>query len=390
MNVNTIKTTLLVISSAILASCGNSTPATQQAAPPPMPVTTYTVTKESVTTTDRYPGVVVALNEVELRAEVGGYITAIYVQDGQKVTKGQKLYEIDRTNYQSAYNSAKANLEVAKANYARAKKDAQRYTTLAEKEAIATQRVDYALTDLANAASQIAAAEALLTTAQANLNRSIIVSPLSGTIGISQVKLGALVSPGSTLLNTVSTNDPMAVDISVNQNDIQRFLELQRNPNQSISDSIFSIEQNGNHYALNGKIVAIDRAVDPGTGTIKVRISYPNPSGLLISGMTCNVNVSNKAAETQLVIPHKAVSEQLGTYSVYVVGDSSKVEQRVVTLGSEVQGNIVIKEGLKEGEVIVSEGIMKLRPGAVVTASTVDSSTPAPASSTVTEETEAN
>ncbi|HLT42984.1 MAG TPA: efflux RND transporter periplasmic adaptor subunit [Sphingobacteriaceae bacterium] len=390
MNVNTIKTTLLVISSAILASCGNSTPATQQAAPPPMPVTTYTVTKESVTTTDRYPGVVVALNEVELRAEVGGYITAIYVQDGQKVTKGQKLYEIDRTNYQSAYNSAKANLEVAKANYARAEKDAQRYTTLAEKEAIATQRVDYALTDLANAASQIAAAEALLTTAQANLNRSIIVSPLSGTIGISQVKLGALVSPGSTLLNTVSTNDPMAVDISVNQNDIQRFLELQRNPNQSISDSIFSIEQNGNHYALNGKIVAIDRAVDPGTGTIKVRISYPNPSGLLISGMTCNVNVSNKAAETQLVIPHKAVSEQLGTYSVYVVGDSSKVEQRVVTLGSEVQGNIVIKEGLKEGEVIVSEGIMKLRPGAVVTASTVDSSTPAPASSTVTEETEAN
>ena len=388
MNVNTIKLALIFISSAFLASCGNSNSGTQQVAPPPMPVTTYTVTKEDVTTTDRYPGVVVALNEVELRAEVGGYITAIYVQDGQKVTKGQKLYEIDRTNYQSAYNSAKANLEVAKANHARAEKDAQRYTTLAEKEAIARQRVDYALTDLANAASQIAAAEALLTTAQANLNRSIIVSPLSGTIGISQVKLGALVSPGSTLLNTVSTNEPMAVDISVNQGDIQRFLELQRNPNQSISDSIFSIEQSGKHYALNGKIVAIDRSVDPGTGTIKVRISYPNPSGLLISGMTCNVNVSNKAEEPQLVIPHKAVSEQLGTYSVYVVGDSSKVEQRIVTLGSEVQGNIVIKDGLKEGEVIVSEGIMKLRPGAVVTTSSVDSS--APENSTAAEETEAN
>ena len=388
MNVNTIKSALIFISSALLASCGNTNSATQQAAPPPMPVTTYTVAKENVTTTDRYPGVVVALNEVELRAEVGGYITAIFVQDGQKVTKGQKLYEIDRTNYQSALNSAKANLEVAKANHARAEKDAQRYTTLAEKEAIARQRVDYALTDLANAASQIAAAEALLSTAQANLRRSVIVSPLTGTIGISQVKLGALVSPGSTLLNTVSTNDPMAVDISINQSDIQRFTELQNNPKQTISDSIFSIEQNGNQYALNGKIVAIDRAVDSGTGTIKVRISYPNPSGLLVSGMTCNVNVSNIAKEPQLVIPHKAVSEQLGKYSVYVVGDSSKVEQRIVTLGSEMQGNIIVKGGLKEGEVIVSEGIMKLRPGAIVDASPANSSMPG--SSTVAEGTAAN
>src|SRR5690606_31003185 len=152
----------------------------------------------------------------------------------------------------------------------RAEKDAQRYTTLAEKEAVAKQRVDYALTDLANAASQIAAAQANLTTAQANLNRSVILSPLTGIIGISQVKLGALVSPGSTLLNTVSTIHPIAVDINVNQKDIQRFLELQKKPGQSINDSIFSIEQNGQTYAINGNIFAIDRAVDSGTGTIKV------------------------------------------------------------------------------------------------------------------------
>lgn len=368
MNSNTIKSALILFSASVLASCGNTNTATPPMAPPPMPVTTFTVTKEAVTTTDQYPGVVVALNEVELRAEVGGYITAIYVQEGQPVSKGQKLYEIDRTNYQSAYNTALANLEVAKANHARAEKDAQRYTALAEKQAIAQQRVDYALTDLANAASQIAAAQATLTTAQANLNRSVIVSPLTGTIGISQVKLGALVSAGSTLLNTVSTNNPMAVDIAVNQKDIQRFLELQKNPSQSISDSIFSIEQNGRHYALNGKIVVIDRSVDPGTGTIKVRISYDNPTGLLVAGMTCNVNVLNKEETPQLIIPHKAISEQLGTYSVYVVGDSSKVEQRMVSLGSEIKGNIVVTEGLKEGETIVSEGIMKLRPGATVQA----------------------
>lgn len=367
MNLNAIKTGLLIFSSAFLASCGgDAEQSAQQQAPPPMPVTTYTVAKEEVSTTDTYPGVVVALNEVDLRAEVGGYITAIYVKDGQQVTRGQRLYEIDRTNYQAAYNSAKANLDMAMANQQKAEKDAQRYTNLAKQQAIAQQRVDYALTDLANASSQVAAAKANLATAQANLNRSVITSPLTGTIGISQVKLGALVSPGSTLLNTVSTNNPMAVDISVNQRDVQRFIALQKNPGQSVSDSVFAIEQNGNTYQLNGNIVAIDRSVDPGTGTITVRISFPNPNGILISGMTCNVNVRNKAAEPQLIIPHKAVVEQLGKYSVYVVGDSSKVESRLVELGSRVNDRIVIREGLKEGEVIVSEGIMKIRPGAVV------------------------
>src|SRR5690606_23087403 len=108
------------------------------------------------------------------------------------------------------------------------------------------------------------------------------------------------------------------------------------------------------------------RAVDPNTGTITVRISFPNPNGTLIPGMTCNVTVLNKSSEPQLVIPHKSVLEQLGKYSVYVVGDSSKVNQQIVEVGPQVGQMIVIKEGLKEGDVIVSEGIMKLRPGAVV------------------------
>src|SRR5690606_13258847 len=302
MNLNLIKTGIIFLSAAMIASCGNSQQGGgQQTAPPPMPVTTYTVERASVTVPDNYPGVVVPLQEVELRGEVGGYITGIFVKDGQKVNKGQRLYEIDRTNYQAAFNSAKANLEVAKTNLARMEKDAERYTKLAKKEAIAQQRVDYALTDLANAKSQVAAAEANLASAEANYRKSVIVSPLTGTIGISQVKLGALVTPGSTLLNTVSTNDPIAVDIAVNQRDLARFMELQQNPATAISDSIFSIEQNGNRYSLNGKIEAIDRAVDPGTGTITVRLSFSNPNGTLVAGMTCNVTVLNKSQEPQLV-----------------------------------------------------------------------------------------
>lgn len=365
MDIKYIKLGILILGSVTLASCGGQ-PAPQQGPPPATPVTTYTVDEQPVTTVDTYPGVVVALNEVELRAQVGGYITAIYVKDGQRVTKGQKLYEIDRTKYQAAYNSAQANVAVAKANRDKAKKDADRYTKLAQQEAIAKQRVDYALTDLANAESQIAAAKANLASAANDLQRSIIVSPLNGTIGISQVKLGALASPGTTLLNTVSTNDPIAVDIPVNQGEIPRFIQLEKNT-AAVKDSVFSIQlQDNSIYKRQGRIIAIDRAVDPQTGTIKVRISYPNEGGRLISGMNVNLQVLNKAAGNQLVIPYKAVTEQLGEFNVFVVGDSSKAVPRVIKVGTQVDQNIVVKSGLKKGEVIVVDGVQNVRPGAVV------------------------
>jgi membrane fusion protein (multidrug efflux system) len=365
MDIKYIKLGILILGSVTLASCGGQ-PAPQQGPPPATPVTTYTVDEQPVTTVDTYPGVVVALNEVELRAQVGGYITAIYVKDGQRVTKGQKLYEIDRTKYLAAYNSAQANVAVAKANRDKAKKDADRYTKLAQQEAVAKQRVDYALTDLANAESQIAAAKANLAAAANDLQRSIIVSPLTGTIGISQVKLGALASPGTTLLNTVSTNDPIAVDIPVNQAEIPRFIQLQKNA-AAVKDSLFSIQlQDNSIYKRQGRIIAIDRAVDPQTGTIKVRISYPNEGGKLISGMNVNLQVLNKQEGNQLVIPYKAVTEQLGEFNVFVVGDSSKAVPRVIKVGTQIDQNIVVKSGLKKGEVIVVDGVQNVKPGAVV------------------------
>ncbi len=366
-NFNRIKLSVLVLGSITFASCGGGQQPAQQGPPPATPVTTYTVDKQPVTTVDTYPGVVIALNEVQLLAQVGGYITAIYVRDGQTVTKGQKLYEIDRTKYQAAYNSARANVAVAKANRDKTKKDAERYTKLAEQDAVARQRVDYALTDLANAESQVAAAQAMLSSAASDLQRSIIISPLTGTIGISQVKLGAFASPGSTILNTVSTNNPIAVDIAVNQAEIPRFLALQKN-NSVVADSVFTIQlQDGSTYRRQGRITTIDRAVDPQTGTIKVRISYPNEGGRLFSGMNVNLQALNRSATDQLVIPYKAVTEQLGEYNVYVVGDSNKVQSAIINLGKQFNASVAVTSGLKKGDVIVVDGVQNVRPGSVIT-----------------------
>ncbi|MCX2451741.1 efflux RND transporter periplasmic adaptor subunit [Pedobacter sp. PLR] len=366
--INHLKPGIVILGSIFLASCGNGDKAAQQQGgpPPATPVSVYKVASEPVTTVDTYPGIVVALDEVEIRAQVGGFITAIYVRDGQKVKKGQKLYEIDRTKYLAAYNSAKANVQVAQANRDKAKKDAERYKNLAAQDAIAKQRVDYALTDLANAESQVAAARATLSAANNDLQNAVIVSPLTGTIGISQVKPGALVAPSSTLLNTVSTGNPIAVDITVNQGDIPHFLKMKNNP-QAVKDSLFTLQlQDGSLYKRQGKIITIDRAVDPATGTIRVRIGYPNEDGRLIAGMTVNMKVLNKSTENELVIPYKAVIEQLGAFNVYVVADSNKAEQRIIQLGKQFDKSVVVKDGLKAGELIVSEGAQNVRPGAVV------------------------
>lgn len=357
----------LIIGAALAAACGNKQQQNQAGGPPALPVTTATVTEEIVVGKETFPGTVVALNETELRAEVNGYITGISVADGATVAKGQKLYEIDRTRYEAAVEQAQASLAIAEANLNRVGRDVERYRKLAEQDAIAKQTLDYAETDLSNAEAQVASAKAALVTANTNLERSTIKAPFSGTIGIAQVRMGALVSAGTTLINSISSTNPIAVDFPINERNIQRFNELQRSGIVE-RDSIITLTLSGGAlFSKPGKITAIDRAVDPTTGTITVRASFPNPDGLLRAGMNTTVQVSSQSESKQLVIPYRAVIEQLGQSAVFVVTDSSTVDQRIVQLGTRVEDRIVVRNGLKLGETVVTDGLLNLRPGAKVT-----------------------
>src|SRR5512133_335489 len=173
-------------------------------------VNVITVSKERVLYYDIYPGTVVPLNEVELRSEVAGFITGIFFKEGEFVKIGSKLYEIDRSRYLATYQQAAANVDIASANVERAKRYADRYSALMQQDAIARQRLDDAQTDLQNANLQLVSAKAELTKAQTELNCSAIRAPFDRTIGIPQVKMGTLISPGQTLLTTISSEDPMA------------------------------------------------------------------------------------------------------------------------------------------------------------------------------------
>lgn len=327
-----------------------------------VPVGIASVTEEIIEHSINYPGTVVALNETELRAEVSGYITNIYVTDGATVSKGQKLYEIDRVRYQATRDQAKAALEIAETNLDKVKRDLDRYITLDEKQAIAKQIVDYARSDYNNAKAQVTSAKANLLNAETNLARSVIYAPFSGTVGISQVRNGALVSSGVTLLNTISSTNPIAVDIMVSEKDIQAFTDLKKNGNAQ-KDSIISIElPNGQTYSAFGKIITIDRAVDQNTGTITVRAGFDNSKGELRVGMNANLKVKNKVATPQMVIPNKAVMEQLGQVLVYTISDSNTAVPTKVNVGLKFSDKVVITEGLTVGQKIITEGIVNLRP----------------------------
>lgn len=353
-----------VVGPFVLISCGDGQDAQQQnPADAAVPVNTYTVAEESVTGTDTYPGNVVPLKEVELRPQVSGYISNIYVQDGQRVTKGQRLYEIDQSKYRASYQQAQASLQSAKADLARQQKDLERYERLAKSEAIARQQLDYARTNVQTAEAQVAAAQAQVNSAYTDLGYATINAPFDGTIGISQVRVGAQVSPGQPLLNTISSTDPIGVDFVINEQEISRFNQLTQGQQP---DSLFTIMLNdGTLYPYPGKIIVIDRAIGRRTGTTTVRLQFPNQDRTLIPGMTVDVRVLNEDIGEQVVIPYKSVTEQLGEYFVYVVQGDTVVQQNV-TLGTRFGSNVVVRDGLEQGRTIVVEGIQKLRQGAKV------------------------
>lgn len=394
---------LIFIISLALFSCQQKPPAPN----PPTPVNLDTVRSSGVLYYDNYPATTQALMQVDLHAQVQGYITGIYFTEGTHVRKGQKLYSIDERLYQAAYDQAAANVKVAEGNQVQAQQDADRYQYLIQHNAVAKQTLDHAVIALQNAKNEVAAAQQALKTAETNRSYSVITAPFDGTIGFSQVKLGNLVSVGTTVLNTISTDNPMAVDFLINESQLDHYEELQKQKQHEI-DSLFTIQlPNHSIYKQLGKISVIDRAVDPQTGTIRVRLVFPNAAFDLRAGMSCVVRVHNLEATPQIVIPSRAIVEQMGEYFVYIAkdtvirhkadsassegkeGKTAGAEQTAkeggqtqsdsaqgphlvalqikVETGQTIGSNTVIKSGLKDGDRIVVDGIQTLHDGSPIT-----------------------
>jgi membrane fusion protein (multidrug efflux system) len=352
------------ITSGLLSCSGNS--ANKKAIVPAIPVTVSNVSLVEAVFYNSYPGNITALKEVELRGQVSGYITGIYFTEGKEVHTGEKLYEIDRRKYEATYKEAQSNVKIAEANLEKVQRDADRYTDLAKQDAVAKQILDNSMTDLNNARQQVEAAKSEMVKAKTDFDYSLINAPFDGTIGFSGVRLGTLITPGQTLLNTVSSDDPMGIDFEISETELSRFRQLE-NAGISANDTTFKITLPDNSiYPFFGKISVIDRAVDPLTGTIRVRITVPNHEKILKPGMSCKVLVLNAYAGQQIIIPFEAVLEQLSEYFVYTIKDN-KAQQVKISLGPRVNANVIVLKGLKGDETIVVDGIQKLHDGSEIT-----------------------
>lgn len=372
-NYNTLFFTALV---ALAFTACKDKQAAQAPAAPPTPVAVAEAQTANAVYYDQYTGTVVSQNNVELRSAVSGFITGIYFKEGDIVQRGKTLYEIDRRKYQAAYAQANAQLISAEANLEKARKDIDRYNMLLKNDAVARQTVDQATATYEMNKSQVEAAKAVVLSAKTDLSYSLITAPVTGRIGISQVRMGSQVSPGTTLLNTVSSENPIAVDVVVNEQDINRFYALQR----KTTDSTFRLQlSDGTQYDKTGKILAIDRGVNNLTGTIKVRVEFPNPNGVLKDGMSGVLKVLNNDSGNRLQIPYKAVSEQMGEFFVFVSQDTI-AKQLKVKLGPRIGSNIVIMDGIKPGDKVVTDGFQRLRDGGKITLA--DPSKPVPAAQT--------
>ncbi|MDN5286039.1 MAG: efflux transporter periplasmic adaptor subunit [Mucilaginibacter sp.] len=348
------------------------------AALPPTPVSLAEAKKADAVYYDQYQGTVVSVNTVELRSQVPGFVTAILFKDGDLVQKGKVLYEIDKRKYLAAYQQAQANVLSAQANLVKGQKDIDRYNMLLKNDAIARQTVDQATAAYETNKGDLAVAKAALASARTDLSFATITAPYTGRIGISQVRLGTQVSAGTTLMNTISAEHPIAVDVVVNEQDIPRFYKLQK----SSTDTTFKLQLSDGvtTYSKPGKVLAIDRGVNSQTGTIKVRVQFANEDDVLKDGMSCVLKVLNDQSGNRVQIPYKSISEQMGEFFVFVSKDTTITDtttkatsnvliakQHKVALGPRVGTNVVIMSGIEPGDKVITDGFQRLRDGGKIT-----------------------
>jgi len=348
------------------------------AAPPPPIVEVVPVVVRDVPIYQEWVGALDGNVNAVIRPQVTGYLIKQNYIEGQKVKKGQLLFEIDPRTFQAVLNQAKGALNQAKGDLARAeaayttaKADLARVKPLAAKNAVSQKDLDdatgkematHASVEAAKAA--VVAAEANVESAQLNLDFTQITSPVTGIAGIAKTQLGNLVGPSSPQeLTTVSSVNPIKAYINISE---QEYLSV-HDSNQNMENvPLQLILADGSVYPHKGKLAMADRQFDVTTGTLKVGSLFPNPDDTLRPGGFATVRALMSMEKGALLVPQRAVTDVQGKYLVAVVEADKKVDIRQVKVGSRIGSEWVITEGLKSGDTVVAEGTQKVRPGMTV------------------------
>ena len=350
-----------------LAICGIILPAyAQQGAPAPIPVGTIKAERKAIARNAEFVGRVEAINRVEIKARVTGYLDAALFKEGDFIKEGASLYRIEKGLFDAAVKQAEGALERAKAAKILTVVQLQRAEELLAKNSGTAVARDQALAADEQAKGTILEAEANLQTAKINLGYTDIVSPISGKIGRSSITKGNVVGPNTGTLTTIVSQDPMYVTFPVSQREFLRAQQTGKGPNVE-SIKVKLRYSDGTFYDQLGVINFVDVSVDRATDTVTVRASVPNPKEGLIDGQLMRVVLEAGEPDEKIVIPQSAlIADQEGVY-VFVVEDGKAAVKRVKTGGGEGAG-VVIDSGLSGGELVIVEGLQTVRPGLPVRA----------------------
>ena len=361
---------VILLGLMLLAACDDPK---QVAAPAPQPsVGVRPAMMRGVSQSFQFVGRVKAVNKVDVRARVEGFLEQVSFREGQVIKAGDLLYQIEKVQFRALVDQAKANLASAEAAVTNAQLQYDRSLDLSKREWSPQSLVDQKKADLDSAKAKVLQTQAALTQAEVNLDYTDIKSPIDGRIGRTAYTMGNLVNPASGVLATIVSQDPIYVLFPVSVRDLELVREARRQEDGSFAKIDIRIRlSSGAEYPQRGIWDLTDPQVDQQTDTLIMRATIPNPGGQLVDGQFVTAEIRERREEPRLVIPQAALQiDQTGYYAL-VVNDQHKVELRRIQTGPNRDADVVVTAGLREGDNVIVDGVQKVRPGQLVQATVV-------------------
>lgn len=363
---------LMIGSILMMSGCdgqGKTTPSTGTATP--IQVTYRQMEAFDIPRVEQFSGRVVAYQTSEVRPQVNGIIMERLFSEGDRITKGQPLYQLDPRLYSAAVKQAEANLQMSRASASITNTLVTRYAPLVKTQSISQQDYTNAVANAQQDQAAIAQAVALLDTAKINLEFATITAPIDGIIGRSFYTVGALVSANQdSALATLQQLDPIYIDIQQTTAELLA-LHQQTPEGRTITDRVpvqLTLE-GGIPYAYQGTLEFSEAVVDPKTGSVTLRASFPNPQHTLLPGMFVQASLSRTTQEQIFLVPQSALQRDIkGDPMVYVVDQQNKVSLKHITTQGILQQDWVVTTGIDRGDKVLTQGLVRVRVGDVVNA----------------------
>ena len=339
------------------------------ASPPPPTVEVAEVLQSDIQIHRQWVATLEGFVNADIRPQVEGYVRKQAYRDGAYVQRGDVLFLIDPRNYKAALDNAKSTLAHNVAALEKARLDVKRDRELIAGQFIPQQQLDNDVAAEREAEANVGSARAAVAQAELNHGWTQVTSPLSGIAGIAQLQVGSLVST-STVMTTVSQVDPIKAEFNISELEYLKSAKGTQwaEPAHGDDPVLELVLEDDSTYPHPGRVVAINRQVDPRTGTIAVLGAFPNPGNLLRPGQYGKIRAGVEIRKGALLVPVRALNDLQGAYQVGVVDGDGKVDVRTVQLGEQVANELIVERGLQAGEKVIVEGFARVRPGMLVSA----------------------